>query len=92
MSQATLREYLLNSSCCGRCELSDDGIFCRSCDRLVIKLPKDIVRLLRCEEVWAEKWDGLHSMLNDFLREKGIAPGQLPPQVSAIGVLGSCFR
>jgi hypothetical protein len=58
----------------------------------VVKLPKEIVPLLRSEEVWAEKWDGLHSMLTDFFREKGIAPGQLPPQATAIGVLGSCFR
>ena len=92
MSQATLREHLLNSSCCNRCELLDDGIFCRSCNRLVIRLPKEIVPLLRCEEVWAEKWDGLHSMLSDLFFEMGIAPGQLPPRVIAIGVLGSCLR
>ena len=92
MSQATLREQLLNSSCCKRCELFDDGIFCNSCNRLVIKLPKGIVRLLRCEEVWSEKWDGLHSMLSDFFLEKAVGPGPELAQLQAIGVLGGCFR
>jgi hypothetical protein len=73
MSQASLREHLKNCTCCKKCELVDDGIFCPSCGRLALKLPHDIVNLLRCEEVWAEKWDSLHSLLSDALLNKGTA-------------------
>ena len=73
MAQASLREHLKNCTCCKQCELVDDGIFCPTCNRLALKLPRDVVNLLRCEEIWAEKWDCLHSLLADALLDKEAA-------------------
>lgn len=67
MAQAFLREHLINCTCCKQCELVDDGVFCRSCNSIVLNLPHDVVDLLRCEEIWADKWDSLHSILTDFI-------------------------
>lgn len=57
---------------CGKCSetglVTDEGIYCATCNEVVIRLPEDVVDLLKTEETWGPCCDSLRSHVRSFIR------------------------
>lgn len=48
--------------------LADEGICCAKCKEIVVRLPDDVVDLLKTEETWGPCCDSLRSHLGTFIK------------------------